>query len=235
MSLGASGKSLISRAVSSLLAENGDVFFVQVGGFDGESFDPLRGKIIEGGMKGLIIEPLPDNFAKLQALYAGSETIRPICCAISEEDGQRTIYRFGERAFCDHDLPQMFAGISSFILDDLLRETGTLGQLFSSGERDLLHSLIDAVPVPCRCFETLFREQGVEKVDLLQIDTEGYDYELLKSFDIARYRPAIINYENQHLSKDDKRAAEDMLAAHGYLFYADNYDTLAILPDLVSL
>ncbi len=219
----------LSDAVAELLQSNPTPFFVQVGGFDGVSFDPLRRQIVEKTLSGLIVEPVPQYFEKLKALYAGSAQVTPVNCAIAEEDGERTIWRFNEKAIERGLLPPHFAGIVSFVMEDLLKETGALAASCPDEETmAVLRSQLRPVAVQCRTMESLLREHGVSHVDILQIDTEGYDYIILKLFDFARYQPAIVHYEHQHLSPADGTAAEELLRSHGYRLRRSMYDTLAI-------
>jgi len=55
-----------------------------------------------------------------------------------------------------------------------------------------------------------------QQIDLLVIDTEGYDYRILQQCDLERLRPTIIMFEHQHLSPGDKAAAYERLRTHGY-------------------
>ena len=216
-------------AISTLLELNPRPFFVQVGGFDGVSFDPLRRHIADKNLSGLIIEPVPDYFEKLKSLYAGSSNVIPVNCAIAEENGERTIWRFNSKAIERGLLPPHFAGIISFVMEDLLKETGVIGLSSPDQETmEVLRSQLRPVPVQCRKMDTLLSDYGVGRVDILQIDTEGYDYIILKLFDFSKYRPAIVHYEHQHLSAADSVAAEELLRSYGYRLRRNTYDTLAV-------
>jgi len=115
------------------------------------------------------------------------------------------------------------------VMEDLLKDTGILAASAPDEETmKVLRSQLRGVPVQCRTMETLFAEQKVEQVDILQIDTEGYDYVILKLFDFAKYQPAIVHYEHQHLSEADAQAAEALLKSHGYRFKRNTFDTLAV-------
>jgi hypothetical protein len=48
------------------------------------------------------------------------------------------------------------------------------------------------------------------------IDTEGWDWRVLRQFDLARLRPRLILVEHQHLTDEDKRAMYERLAGSGY-------------------
>jgi FkbM family methyltransferase len=195
---------------------------------DGVSFDPLRRHIVENDLPGLIVEPVPLYFDKLKALYAGSAKVRPINCAVAEENGERTIWGFNPLAVERGLLPPHFGGIVSFVMEDLLNNGILAASAPDEETMKVLRSQVCGVAVQCRTLETLLAEQKVERVDILQIDTEGYDYVVLKLFDFARYQPAIIHYEHQHLSEADAKAAEALLKSHGYRFKRNTFDTLAV-------
>jgi hypothetical protein len=56
----------------------------------------------------------------------------------------------------------------------------------------------------------------IEKIDAVIIDTEGYDFEILKMIDFQRFRPKLVIYEHLHLNKEDMRAAGQLLEGLGY-------------------
>ena len=69
--------------------------------------------------------------------------------------------------------------------------------------------------------------KNVKKIDFLQIDCEGYDWEILKMVDFDKFSPSIINFENNHLSTQDRQASEELLTSKGYKFFKYNIDTCA--------
>jgi FkbM family methyltransferase len=214
---------LLGNAVTALMRTTPKPFFVRVGGFDGVSFDPLRQQIVDKDLAGLIVEPIPQYFDQLNALYAGSTSVTPVNCAIGEDDGERVIWRFNPVAVERGLLPPHFAAISSFVMEDVLGRSSPNAETTAA-----LRALLQPVTVQCRTMETLLAEQGVQKVDILQIGTEGYDFIILKLFDLAKYRPGIIHYEHRHLSPTDRDAAEALLRSHGYAIQRNLYDTLAV-------
>jgi FkbM family methyltransferase len=218
----------INDAVSAFLDAFGTMFFLQVGGLDGVSFDPLRSHILSGQMSGLIIEPVSHYFEKLQKLYEGSDRIAVCNCAIFDKSGEQTMWRFNPASIESGLLGLPFAGISSFVMEDLLKDDGTLGIMFDPTVRVLLRTLVEAVTVQCLTFEDVLEKYGVSRIDLLQIDTEGYDLEILQMFDFVKYQPTIVHYEHMHLGPKDRATAETMLQAMGYRLYHTTYDTLAV-------
>ena len=50
----------------------------------------------------------------------------------------------------------------------------------------------------------------------VQIDTEGYDFEILKLIDLDRRRPAFVLFEHLHLDAATHRASIEHVRRHGY-------------------
>ena len=94
-----------------------------------------------------------------------------------------------------------------------------------------LESLVESEQVRCVTFDTLFKEEAISRVDLLQIDAEGFDAEILRLFDIPFRRPAIVHFEHIHLSVEDHEKAIGLLVDQGYRVTASGTDTLAYLHE----
>jgi hypothetical protein len=75
---------------------------------------------------------------------------------------------------------------------------------------------VQSTPVRTMTFDTLLTETGVGQVDVLQIDTEGYDLEILRLFDVPRRRPRVVNWEHTHLSRRDREAAVTLMMRNGF-------------------
>jgi hypothetical protein len=70
-------------------------------------------------------------------------------------------------------------------------------------------------------------QTGVEHIDLLQIDAEGYDVVILRLFDAPSRKPAIVRFEPAHLSPQDYRGCLDLLVSLGSKLSLGFADTLA--------
>ena len=72
--------------------------------------------------------------------------------------------------------------------------------------------------------------------DILQIDAEGYDWNVLHTLDLERITPAIIQFESGHLSLAECNRAVEHLTRHGYEVYWGGYqaDALALKRGLYS-
>jgi hypothetical protein len=75
---------------------------------------------------------------------------------------------------------------------------------------------------------SLLRKHGISDVGLLQIDTEGFDCRIVQSAIRSGLRPAIINYEHNHVRSTEQAACKRLLMEHGYDFVDVGIDTLAV-------
>jgi hypothetical protein len=68
----------------------------------------------------------------------------------------------------------------------------------------------------------------IEHVHIIQIDTERMDYDVLNWFFDDDVQPAMINFENLHLSRRERSASRELLRANGYWWMETSQDTFAI-------
>ena len=59
------------------------------------------------------------------------------------------------------------------------------------------HPNLDKSVVQCIAFDTLLYRHEVRQIDLLQVDVEGYDFEIIKLVNFHRIRPNLIRYEHR--------------------------------------
>jgi len=66
-------------------------------------------------------------------------------------------------------------------------------------------------------------------IDVLLIDAEGYDLVILRSFmKISQVRPAIVIYENLHLSNTDQEQAKNLLVEFGYSVWPVLWNSIGV-------
>jgi FkbM family methyltransferase len=89
-------------------------------------------------------------------------------------------------------------------------------------------SKIVEVPVQAVTLATLLQRHQVDHIDLLVIDTEGFDYEVIKmAMADGVPRARLVRFEHLHLSTADCNACAALLASHGYRLLRDGIDTMA--------
>src|SRR5262245_54064447 len=206
---------VLKLLVDRRIAAGQSVRFIQIGANDGVRNDPIRDLVVRHRLSGLLVEPLPDLFARLQTNYAGHQGIRFEQCAVGDNDGQAVLYRVRG----DAGLPEWLQSIASFNKRHLSsRRFGIRG----------LEKHIVPVTVPVLTLTSLLRKHDMDGCDLLQIDTEGFDCRIVRSAIHAGLRPAIINYEFIHTNPAERARCKQVLADHGYAFLDVGRDTLAV-------
>src|SRR5258705_8601708 len=106
---------VLDLVVADSVAAGRKPVLVQIGANDGVRGDPIRHLILRHGLTGLLVEPLPDLFAHLQANYAGQQGLKFEQCAVGESDGQVPLYRVRP----DPALPDWLQGLASLSRDHL--------------------------------------------------------------------------------------------------------------------
>jgi FkbM family methyltransferase len=191
-------------------------FFVQIGAFDGTTHDPLHEHVRRGHWHGILVEPQLRYFHRLRETYERTDGLSFVNAAIDGERGSRTLY--GVEGANGEPIDSL-AHLASFSRTNLLHWQRQDGHRFGSGIR------IVGTPVKCLTFDDLLAD--VDFVDLLHIDVEGYDFELLKSFDFDRFAPEIVRFEHVGLTRGDWDNAVRLLVRHGYHTVREEYDTTA--------
>lgn len=194
-----------------------DFFFVQIGAHDGHSDDPIHPFVMQYGLAGIAVEPQADVFARLEETYKDLPQVKCVNAAIGT--GPLTFYTVKEEAKTDANFVKMTRS-ASFIKSSLVKSL--VRKIPSMDEVD---DYIVETPINVMSFEQLV--EGVEHIDMLQIDAEGYDYEILKMVDFNRFSPKVINFESLHLSDSDRKQCEEMLTGMGYHFFRTKSDTTA--------
>jgi FkbM family methyltransferase len=198
-----------------------------VGANDGFIQDPLHKFINRDRWEGVMLEPQPDVFHQfLVKLHRKRPEIRLINAALDREDGSRPLYRISISN------ERWATGLSSFIRESLVEQLSN-PRIQKHARRQGISlqedpgSLIVADQVPTISPETLLREFDEGRFDLLAIDTEGFDFEILKMLDLGRISPRVIIYEellDQSTAEDCRKYLEE----HGYTCRRIRKDVLAL-------
>ncbi|HEU0157086.1 MAG TPA: FkbM family methyltransferase [Stellaceae bacterium] len=203
--------------IAHLLLQKDDIFFIQIGANDGISNDPLYKFVTRHNWSGILVEPIPEVYEILKENYKNYPNLQFLNVAIGESDGFRTLYTVK----IDADTFKKAHQYSSFRKDVVAQQTQWVPDIADR---------ITETRVRCISLATLFAEAGGREIDILQIDTEGYDYEILKLVDFNQTRPSLICYEHCNLTKTEMTAAAELLVEQGYRLTRDNLDTIAYRP-----
>jgi len=223
------------RSALDWLAERPSFSIVQIGAYIGDSdSDPLCGFLRDqfgpttldrkSGCQVVLVEPVREYFERLSECYKDLSEVYFENVAIAEKEGVRDFYRLAVDP-TKYGFPDWLAGLGSL-------KAERMTQLWDKYEKNqewkqfyLRHRIVEKIK--CTTLENLLDHYRIRNLDLLQIDAEGYDYEILRSVDLSRIRPRFINYERV-LLQDDEEACRKMLAKSGYLLADWGQDTFCV-------
>lgn len=193
--------------------------FIQIGANDGHLADPLSGYLDDFGWQGAMFEPLAKNFTALAARHAGNPRLQLHQAAVDLSAGRRTIYDIAPAL--RPRLPDWAGGLASFDRTRVLTAAHELG---------LADSDVVVEEIATKSWTDVWATLGGHRCDVLVLDTEGYDFTLLRAAGLERQRPRIIHFEHACHTADERFAFYRELVALGYELATDGGDTTAWLP-----
>lgn len=197
-----------------------DFFFVQIGANDGISYDPIYNLVTAEKVRGIVIEPIKDIFARLVDNYQDHPQIKPLNIAIHRDEKEMTIFRVDPTK---KNYPEWTKGTPSF--------NKSHHKLSFIDENDIVEEVVN-----CISFMDLTIEHNIKYIDLLQIDTEGYDTEIIKMIDFDIIKPKIISFEHGLqqgiISITQFQECQELLLKNKYNMVILENDALAYLSEL---
>lgn len=186
-------------------------FFVIIGAMDGVSHDNLAPLVREMKLSGLFVEPVKHMFEKLKENYKEFSNILFENSAITDTNGKADIFRidFDKK----HLYPNWSDGGSSLIPD----KTGL------KNIQNLVKEEINTITL-----KELFDKHNINRVDILQIDCEGFDLIVFKQFDFLNFRPYFISIEILSLPNKEINEIYEILNENKYYYYNNGSEILAI-------
>ena len=214
------GTSPLQKQIKENLEHKTSVFFCQVGSNDGLHGDPIHDLITKNKIwKGIFVEPVGYLFERLKHTYGKSDRFIYENKAIANRRDKINFYYVSNKAKSElgNALPDWYDQLGSFDKNHILKHLD--GKL----EPYIITEKVDTIPL-----QEIFKKYKVINLDLLHIDTEGYDYKILSQLDFSKYKPTLILFEHKHLSEEEKNKAISLLKLQNYKCYYHGSDTLAI-------
>jgi FkbM family methyltransferase len=167
-----------------VLKEEGHVRYLQIGANDGVLVDPMYEFVCENRhrVSGLLVEPVEIYFQKLKDNYATFHNITTVRRGIHNFENLMTI--FVAKVTRNHHQNIAVAGLSSFNKGHLLKNKSVI-------EADIVEE-----QVRCSSVEELLQEFDFNDINVLVIDTEGYDFQILDKLDLNQVSPKIVLFEH---------------------------------------
>lgn len=205
----------VDNALSALVPLSKPIFFLQIGANDGVTGDPLYKYVIQHHWAGVLIEPVPYVFERLQNNYRDEKQLRFENVAVSTSNEKRLFWypRFNTL------LPEKYDQIGSFSKEHLLKHKYRFPRI---------EEFLKCEPVPCLTVQQILQKHNVSKVDVLLIDAEGTDDQIICSFPLQKYVPLLVVFEHVHLNYEQRRASKDFLVSCSYDIHVDGKDTIGL-------
>ncbi|GAB5538998.1 MAG: hypothetical protein Salg2KO_11010 [Salibacteraceae bacterium] len=212
-----------------------DFFVVQIGANDGITHDPIHNFIKRDDWSGILLEPQQSlaNY-KLRALYKRHTKIEVLNAAIGKENGSTYLYSI---AFSNM---RWASGLSRFDKASLMklfhvgkieRRAKKYGIKIPDSEADWVRQDVIDIITP----STLIDRYSIKRIDLLVIDTEGFDAEIVKMFLPERPQPRAIVFEAFHLSGEAKNEIQHTLSRAEYSHKTVGPNMIAVKPEFKHL
>ena len=170
---------------------------------------------------GLVIEPVKEYFDELVENYKDYPEIIKVNKALHASEKNIEIYKISPNSV--NKYPDWVKGIASLDAEhhkktnidskDIINETVLA---------DTLMNIINQNPIN-------------QKIDYFQVDTEGFDYEVIKMIDFECIKPKKIKYESINLKEDEKNNLELLLENQGYFVFTEFGDSIAIKLNKIKL
>jgi FkbM family methyltransferase len=199
-------------------------YFIQIGANDGITGDKLHRYIETYKWEGILVEPVPYIFERLKQNYIHNSNLIFENSAIGEVNGNLPFYSISEmnsdgvrhsEILSGHGLDQL----GSFDRKTIFKHAGMIPNF---------ESFVQEIMVPTITLSDLFKKHSVKQIDLLQVDTEGYDYEILNNASFDDVMPEILIFEHQHMSRKQYKSLISKFKKNGFHFFINGWDTIAI-------
>ena len=191
--------------------KKGKINFLQIGAMDGVKHDDLYRYVTTNDWSGVLVEPLPDMFHELVQNYQDHPGLKFECSAITNEDGPVTISRIPKELVQDKVVPEWAEGCST------LKTDGYIDELLSHMVKETVRGIT---------IKSLFDKHG-SLYDLVQVDTEGYDYDIFLQLMGSGFTADIYKIEIAHITYTKTVWMRWVLENHKYKTFIDGYDLIA--------
>lgn len=186
---------------------------IVIGANDGFSFDDLFQSLDPKSVNGIVIEPSAKYFEKLRVNLKEFVGLKFIRCAIYNRNIKLKLFQLNDSGL--GKLPEWGQGLGSFSKDHLLKFEGLV-------EDDLEFEYVDGFS-----FHTIVDRFALNRVDYLQVDTEGYDGEILKMIDFNTFQTKMIKFEIANMEQIEINEVVNKLSDLGFVLNKVKGDMVA--------
>ncbi len=162
----------ISDIVNSYLNFN-DGFFIEAGAADGLFQSNTHSLETGKNWKGILIEP---NSPECQACIANRPKSKVFNCALVDYNYGWESIKMNYRTWHGGD-------------------HGAVTSVSDSCINPIWGAHVSEYDIKARTLDSILEEENVQKIDFFSLDVEGYELNVLKGFNIAKYKPSFVLIE----------------------------------------
>jgi len=197
-----------------------DTSVLEIGANDGVKTDALYPFITSRNWSAILVEPVADSFARLTNNYAKHSFATLANVAITDKTGPVQIQRINPESMGVDGLDPAWAeGVSSISAKNLT----------CNYAKHLITETVHGMS-----FVDFAERFSIDKIDVLQIDTEGHDYKIFRQIDLDRYGVKVAHIESNHLPPVERLSMLLELEARGFVTDHDGYDITAARHHLIE-
>ena len=188
--------------------------FLVIGAMDGVRHDALAPWINSNlNWSGVMVEPVKEHFERLCQNFGDRQNIKFENSAITESSGTRIIRTIPSDV---KGLPEWVDGISTLVDHHM-----TIDQWPEYYRKELVN---------CLSFADLCKKYALNDVDIVQIDCEGYDYNVFNQIWDYGTRPNVFHIEIVFFTEGQLWEVTRKLMVGGYAVSMTSQDLCAVWP-----
>ncbi len=208
----------VERFVDKLTKENNFTKIIQVGSNDGITDDYVRKIIKKYNLTGVLVEPLPGSFKKLRENYKNINNLNLVNKALDKDNKVKKFYQVGDKYLNFYH--QNINVLSSFNRDHLIKW-------------GINKKHIESINVECINWTKIFTDYNFEDVQIVCIDTEGYDHILIENLiSETKVRPVIV-FEWVNIPNIELKKTFSILKKSNYEFMKFQKDIICYRPNVI--
>lgn len=203
---------------------------LEVGGMDGKAYDPMYNNISKQ-WNITILEPIPYQFNKLKENYFNVTNVTLVNKALNYSNIDTKMFTIKPSSLENNkSIPGWANRISSFYND-----RNSLGENYWTGRgkvhlnKGLTFDTIKNFIMEINVESITIEELNFDRLDILQSDTEGFDYNIVNIV-LKYFKPYIIMFEWNNLPEDELNRTKQLLVDYDVKYYVQ--DALCILRNM---
>ena len=189
---------------------------IQIGANDGKRFDELNYFIKKYKIKSVLVEPIDKYFNELKSNYADLEYVKIENSAISVDDEIAYLFVVNEKYINKYD--EHVKGLNSFDINHLIKH-------------DVKRKHIEKRKIISQTILSLIEKYSIKELDLLYVDTEGYDGKIVYEFVVKTKLKPIIIFEYIHIENKYFTKLINLLNEEKFKFFSINENLVCYPPN----